>query len=112
MGLTFKENCPVLRNTKIVSIKEHLTEYYCTVDITDPFANKSEAKRLFDIDLIEFDLIRGYDAVILAVKHDKYLQLPKSIWNKIVKKNGVLIDVKSAITKKMFSKNDISHLKL
>ena len=112
MGLTFKENCPDMRNTKIVSIKEHLTEYNCRVDVTDPFANKSEAKRLFDIDLIEFDLIRGYDAVILAVKHDKYLQLPKSIWNKIVKKNGVLIDVKSAITKKMFSKNDISHWKL
>tara|TARA_Y100000816_G_scaffold291450_1_gene282826 strand:+ start:151 stop:1449 length:1299 start_codon:yes stop_codon:yes gene_type:complete len=112
MGLTFKENCPDMRNTKIVSIKEHLTEYSCRVDVTDPFANKSEAKRLFDIDLIEFDLIRGYDAVILAVKHDKYLQLPKSIWNKIVKKNGVLIDVKSAITKKMFSKNDISHWKL
>ncbi len=112
MGLTFKENCPDMRNTKIVSIKEHLTEYNCRVDVTDPFANKSEAKKLFDIDLIEFDLIRGYDAVILAVKHDKYLQLSKSIWSKIVKKNGVLIDVKSAITKKMFSKNDISHWKL
>jgi UDP-N-acetyl-D-galactosamine dehydrogenase len=101
-----------MRNTKIVSIKEHLTEYNCRVDVTDPFANKSEAKKLFDIDLIEFDLISGYDAVILAVKHDKYLQLSKSMWNKIVKKNGVLIDVKSAITKKMFSKNDISHWRL
>lgn len=112
MGLTFKENCPDLRNTKIVSIKEHLTEYNCTVDITDPFADKNEAKKLFNIDLTELDLIKSYDAVILAVKHDEYLNFSNSMWQKIVKKNGVLIDVKSAITKKMFSENDISHWRL
>ena len=112
MGLTFKENCPDMRNTKIVSIKEHLTEYNCRVDVTDPFADKNEAKKLFNIDLIELDLIEGYDAVILAVKHDEYLNFSNSMWQKIVKKNGVLIDVKSAITKKMFSKNDISHWRL
>ena len=78
MGLTFKENCPDLRNTKIVSIKEHLTEYNCTVDITDPFADKNEAKKLFDIDLTELDLIKSYDAVILAVKHDEYLNFSNS----------------------------------
>ncbi len=112
MGLTFKENCPDMRNTKIVSIKAHLTEYNCRVDVTDPFADKNEAKKLFNIDLIELDLIEGYDAVILAVKHDEYLNFSNSMWQKIVKKNGVLIDVKSAITKKMFSKNDISHWRL
>ena len=112
MGLTFKENCPDLRNTKIVSINEHLAEYNCHVDITDPFADKNEAKKLFGIKLIEFNKEGSYDAVILAVQHDEYKNISKREWSKVIQKNGVLIDVKSAIPKAIFSDRSITHWRL
>ena len=112
MGLTFKENCPDLRNTKIISIKDHLTEYNCVVNITDPFADTTEAKKLFGITLIDFNKVEGYDAVILAVQHDEYKNIAKSQWKKLMKKNGVLIDVKSAISKTVFSGDSITHWRL
>ena len=112
MGLTFKENCPDLRNTKILSIKEHLTEYNCLVDISDPFADAGEAKKMFGITLIDFNRVGCYDAVILAVKHDEYRNITKRRWNEIMKKNGVLIDVKSAIPKTIFSNSSITHWRL
>lgn len=112
MGLTFKENCPDLRNTKIISIKDHLTEYNCVVNITDPFADTTEAKKLFGITLIDFNKVGGYDAVILAVQHDEYKNIAKSQWKKLMKKNGVLIDVKSAIPKTVFSGDSITHWRL
>jgi len=112
LGLTFKENCPDLRNTKIVSIKEYLDEYNCLVDVVDPYADMREAKELFGIDLINIDLINGYDAIILAVQHDKYLKIKKSKWKKMIKPNGVLVDVKSIYPVDMFLDENITHWRL
>tara|TARA_Y100001970_G_scaffold272864_1_gene370078 strand:- start:6069 stop:7367 length:1299 start_codon:yes stop_codon:yes gene_type:complete len=112
MGLTFKENCPDLRNTKIVSIKEYLDEYNCLVDVVDPYADVTEAKELFGIDLINIDLINGYDAIILSVQHDKYLKIKKSKWLKMIKSNGILVDVKSIYPIDMFLNEDITHWRL
>ena len=112
MGLTFKENCPDLRNTKVLSIKEHLNEYNCIVDVVDPFANIKEAKDILGVNLIDIELISNYDAVILAVKHDEYIKIKKDKWEKMIRANGVLIDVKSAIPKEMFVNDEITHWRL
>ena len=112
MGLTFKENCPDLRNTKVLSIKEHLNEYNCIVDVVDPFANIKEAKDILGVNLIDIKLISNYDAVILAVKHDEYIKIKKNKWKKMIRANGVLIDVKSAISKEMFVNDEITHWRL
>lgn len=112
MGLTFKENCPDLRNTKIVSIKEYLDECNCIVDVVDPYADAKQAREIFGIDLIDVDLIKGYEAIILAVQHDKYLKIEKSQWLKMIKPNGVLIDVKSIYPLEMFSNEPITHWRL
>ena len=112
MGLTFKENCPDLRNTKIFSIKECLDEYNCQVDVLDPYADVGEAKALFGIDLKSIESINGYDAVILAVKHDEYLKIKKSKWLKMIRPKGVLVDVKSIYPQDMFLNKNITHWRL
>ncbi|TLU64885.1 Vi polysaccharide biosynthesis UDP-N-acetylglucosamine C-6 dehydrogenase TviB [Thalassotalea litorea] len=75
MGLTFKENCPDLRNTKVIDIVNELHEYNMNVDVTDPWCNKEEAKALYGIDVVSRPKSDHYDAIILAVAHREYLEL-------------------------------------
>lgn len=75
LGLTFKENCPDLRNTRVVDVIEALEEYGVEVDVHDPYADPREAKTEYDLDLLETPEVGGYDAVVLAVAHDEYREL-------------------------------------
>lgn len=72
MGLSFKENCPDLRNTRIIDVLEELRSYGMDVDIHDPWADADEAKALYDVDLIETPQPGSYHAMILAVAHDQF----------------------------------------
>ena len=80
--------------------------------MTDPYADPIEAKEKFNIDLTDQDKIKNFDAVILAVPHKEYKNIPLSKWEKFVRDNGIIIDVKSFFGKDYFSNSKISHWRL
>lgn len=95
LGITFKENCPDIRNTKVVDIYTSLEEYTKNVTVYDPWANKENVKREYDIDIVsELPAEEKFDAVILAVAHNQFKELDiKSL----VVDNGVVYDVKGIL---------------
>jgi len=99
MGLTFKENCPDLRNTKIVDIVSELKEYNINVDITDPWCSTEEAEREYDLSLNQSPEAGCYDAIILAVSHDEFKKLGAENIRKLGKNNHVLYDLKYLLPK-------------
>ena len=96
LGLTFKENCPDIRNTKVVDIIEELEAFKCKVDIYDPWVDKVEAKKYYGYDLIEnpFTCKKQYDAVVVAVGHEQFVALSKEDYAKL---GSVVIDVKGIV---------------
>ena len=111
-GLTFKENCPDLRNTKVISIINNLKIYNCNIIVTDSFADKNEAKNTYNNRLVELNQINEVDAVVLAVMHDQYKSISIDRWQDILKQNGVFIDIKSIFPKEYFTKISINHWRL
>ncbi len=100
MGITFKENVGDIRNSKVVNIYNELKSFKVDVDIIDPFADRQEVKKEFNIELD--DKIRDdYDAVIVAVGHDKYKNLSEDYFKEIMDKKGVLVDVKGVYLNKI-----------
>ncbi len=102
LGLTFKENCPDLRNTRVVDIIEELSGYHAQVDIYDPWVNSEEAQEEYQIDVISEPLAQQYDAVILAVAHDQFKQMGIEQLRSFCKSEHVIYDVKN-----LFDKNDV-----
>lgn len=97
LGFTFKENCPDVRNTKVIDIYSELTSFDMNVDIYDPLANSKDVKIEYGIDLLNSDIIPDfnlYSAIILAVSHDKFSDLIFS-----TSKNMVVFDVKGCLPK-------------
>jgi len=94
MGLTFKENCPDLRNTRVVDLVEEFTSFNCHVDIYDPWADKEEAQYEYGISLIEKLVEEKYDAIILAVSHDEFKEMGEKALRKLGRENHVLYDIK------------------
>jgi len=111
-GITFKENCPDLRNTKVPEIINYLKNYKCKISITDPFADPDEAKDFFGIELLKKEQISKSDVVIVAVAHDEYKKMSKKEWLTIINKNGIFIDIKSIYDKDYFSNTNITHWRL
>ena len=72
LGLTFKENCPDLRNTRVVDIVAELRDYGVQVDVHDPWVDQAEAKHEYGLDLVTTPEPAAYAGVILAVAHDSY----------------------------------------
>ncbi|WP_295795851.1 nucleotide sugar dehydrogenase [Mucilaginibacter sp.] len=98
LGITFKENCPDIRNTKVVDIYNELKQFGLDVEINDPWADAVEVKHEYGIDLLS-EIGEGYDTVILAVAHDEYNTLD---FKKIVKnENSVIFDTKSFIKREL-----------
>ena len=77
MGITFKENCPDIRNSRVIDVIQELQEYGCNVQVTDYWADAQEVKQEYNIDLIQNSKLNipDYNAVILAVAHDEYKKL-------------------------------------
>ncbi len=90
LGITFKENCPDIRNTRAIDVYKELQSYNVNVDVYDPWANPTEVKTEFGFDLIE-NLKEKYHAVILTVAHKEYTNFNL---RKILYKNGVVYDIK------------------
>ncbi|MGD8811794.1 MAG: Vi polysaccharide biosynthesis UDP-N-acetylglucosamine C-6 dehydrogenase TviB [Thioalkalispiraceae bacterium] len=94
MGLTFKENCPDLRNTRVIDMVDELTEYGSNVDVYDPWVDKQEAKHEYGLDLINNIDNNKYDAIILAVGHDQFKQLGAETIHQYGKDEHVVYDLK------------------
>ena len=100
LGLTFKEGCPDLRNTKVIDIVRELTSYHAKVDIYDPWIDVAEAKHEYKVTpLTEKPQANTYDAIILAVAHLEFLQLGAAGIHAFGKPEHVLYDVKSLLGK-------------
>ena len=97
MGLSFKENCPDIRNTKVIDIIRQLQSYGCGVDVYDPWPKTDEVRRIHHLDLLISweDLQPGaYDAVILAVAHDEIRQAGHERIRSLTRPGGIIYDVK------------------
>jgi len=98
LGITFKENCPDIRNSRAIDIIRELEEYNVNVDVFDPWASKAEVKHEYKLDLLcsDTELAASYDAIILAVSHKEFLDLDI---RKLKSSIGVIFDVKSLLPK-------------
>ena len=100
MGFTFKENCPDIRNTKIIDVINELREWGIEVKVADPWADKDEVKSLYDIDLEEIDCNNKVDSLIVAVGHKEYRELrAKTIRDYCKGDAPIIADVKSLYKK-------------
>ena len=94
MGLTFKENCPDLRNTRVVDLIEEIKSFNCNVDVYDPWVDKEEAQHEYDITPIEKPIQGKYDAIILAVSHNEFKKMGMDALRRLGRKNHILYDIK------------------
>lgn len=95
MGITFKENCPDIRNTRVVDIYHELNEFGVQTEIYDPWANKEEVQKEYGIDILEkVNHPEEYDAVIVAVAHNEFLEID---FKALQKNNTVIFDTKACL---------------
>ena len=94
MGLTFKEDCPDIRNTRVVDVVQELSGFHCNIDVYDPWIDKEESIREFGITPVEQPEPGKYDAVIIAVAHHQFKSMGITAIRALGKKNHVLYDIK------------------
>lgn len=95
MGLTFKENCPDLRNTRVIDVISELQDYGVIVDVHDPWANEQEAISEYGIDLVKKPSVDAYDGMILAVAHKEFKDDGLELLRSYGKSNFVMYDLKN-----------------
>ncbi|MZR13835.1 Vi polysaccharide biosynthesis UDP-N-acetylglucosamine C-6 dehydrogenase TviB [Maritimibacter sp. DP07] len=94
MGLTFKENCPDLRNTRVVDVVTELREYGVNVDVFDPWADPAEAQEEYGLELVAAPETGAYDGIVLAVAHDEFREMGREKIRKLGREAHVLYDLK------------------
>ncbi len=99
LGLTFKENCSDIRNTKVIDIIQELNHYHVEVSVHDPRANHEAAKHEYNLDLTAWEDFRGFDVIILAVPHDVYLTHSGKEFATRLNDPKLMIDVKGVLDK-------------
>ena len=97
MGFTFKENCPDLRNTRVIDVVKELQDFGCQVDVTDCWADSAEAEHEYGITLTEKPEQGSYSGVIVAVPHKEYAAMSASDLRGYLKADGVLFDLKGVL---------------
>lgn len=97
LGITFKENCPDIRNTKVVDIHSTLSEYTSNITVFDPWANADRVRKEYGFDIVNsLPMNKKYDAIILAVSHK---QFANTNWRNLLNNNGIIYDVKGFLDK-------------
>ena len=100
LGITFKENCPDTRNSKVIDIIEELQDYDINVDAYDPWVNTEKERATFPYPQLEvnpFNLDKKYDAIILAVSHNQFKNITRQEYENLSTENEILIDIKGII---------------
>ncbi|RXJ78447.1 nucleotide sugar dehydrogenase [Arcobacter sp. F2176] len=91
LGITFKENCPDIRNSRVIDVIEELKEFGCNITVSDYWVDKDEVKNEYNLDLKNDVIYEDYEAIILAVAHDKYKVLEFN------NENQIIYDIKSIL---------------
>src|SRR5699024_3941940 len=99
LGLTFKENTPDLRNTKITDVIKELKDFGLNVIVNDVEADANEAKKFYDIDLKNFNDLNTEDVLVFAVPHENYIT-EKEKYLELVSEDGLIFDIKGIIEDK------------
>ena len=107
LGITFKENCPDVRNSKVEDILKRLAQYDIKPLVADPWADPTEVKRAYCVDLVPMDKMRDLNCLVVAVAHRQFKEMPTDVYKSMFadESNGhkVLVDVKSILDKSAFS---------
>jgi len=98
MGLTFKENCPDIRNTKVVDIINELQDYGAIIDVYEPWIDEKD-KDYYDYNFVEnpFENTKKYDSIVVAVGHDKFKTITQEEYDSIIENEKIIIDVKGIV---------------
>ena len=96
MGFTFKENCPDVRNTRIIDIYRSLKDYHVNITVYDPWVNPETVKREYGIDIVDKLPANKYDAAIVAVGHRQFRQMEIN-FNELLNASHVIYDVKAIL---------------
>ena len=94
LGITFKENCPDVRNTRVIDVVQNLKEFSSEVTVFDPWANPVEVKQEYNIETLKNMPQEKFDGIVLAVAHSAFLKID---FNKFLNKNGIIYDVKGVL---------------
>ncbi len=104
LGLTFKENCSDIRNTKVVNMIKKLEDYNPKITIVDPYADIEKSKSIYDIKVInKIPLKKKFDGIIIAVAHDQFIKLEIDFWRNLMKDDCILMDIKNILPKEINS---------
>jgi UDP-N-acetyl-D-glucosamine/UDP-N-acetyl-D-galactosamine dehydrogenase len=103
LGLTFKEDCPDLRNSKVIDIIREFQEFGVSVQVQDDFADQTETKHEYGLSLTQMEALKPADALVIAVAHRNYCQMSLHTIKQLIIPRGVLIDVKGVINNKVIS---------
>lgn len=107
LGFTFKEDCPDTRNTKVYDIVKELNEFNIKPIIVDPQADKVETKTIYNLDLIDFESLNDFDAIVIAVSHKEFKNLTKKDLTKLYKPGKkILFDIKGLFNINDFENDD------
>jgi UDP-N-acetyl-D-galactosamine dehydrogenase len=107
LGLTFKENVPDLRNSKVIDIVRELHEFGVETYVHDPLASHEDALHEYGLRLCDWDTMPAADALVLAVAHKAFLEMPKGEIMKKIVRQGCLVDVKAALDAQEYRKEGI-----
>jgi UDP-N-acetyl-D-galactosamine dehydrogenase len=99
MGLTFKENCPDLRNTRVIDIIRELEDYGMKIDVHDPWVSAQDAETACGFPTVQNLEAGVYDGIVMAVNHDQYKAMDEAAFRKLGKNNHVLFDLKYILPK-------------
>ena len=102
MGLTFKENCNDLRNTRVIDIINELKSYGVRCLVHAPKADPEESKRVYNLDLVTWDELNNLNAMVYAVPHNEFSQLTPNDFKPKFSHDPIIIDVKSSLNKQLF----------
>lgn len=97
LGLTFKENCPDIRNTKVIDVIDELVDIGCCVDIYDPWVDSNELDEKYNLIKEPFQFEKKYEAIIVAVAHDQFLNYSKEKYDSISEGKPIVIDIKGIV---------------
>lgn len=111
-GMTFKENCPDIRNSKVADIINEIKNFNMSVQICDPHADSAEVRHEYGFDLTKQSELSKADAIIFAVNHDEFKVEHQELIKKYLKPNGVVIDVKGMVDRKFLESNKIASWRL
>jgi len=112
MGITFKEDCPDMRNSKILDIIDNLKAAKISIQISDPIVSPEEVQESTGIELTKIENLEPSNILLLAVAHTQFKKLSKSTIKKLIKEGGAIYDLKNIFKKDYFIEDDIRHWKL